>query len=233
MNKGIYLFFNSTKLFGGASLAGIAMFAWRKTRRPRYIWARLKDLLHQRLNPNAPWLAPKSLAYIDAHLGPQSKGVEWGSGRSTLWFARRCGTLLTIEDHVEWREQVERMIDDAGLAAKVQMAFIDEVDVESYASAATVLPESSCDFALVDGSRDRDLCTKLAIRLLRPGGMLILDNAERYLELPGTEHLHQRYWPGDQCEPGWTELREIFGSWSGKVFENGVSATYVTFKPSE
>ena len=36
--------------------------------------------------------------------------VEFGSGRSTPWFAARCGWLLSIEDDPVWYARVERWL---------------------------------------------------------------------------------------------------------------------------
>ena len=43
--------------------------------------------------------------------------------------------------------------------------------------------KASLDFILVDG-RLRDQCTGLAMQLIKPGGMLIIDDAARYIQHP-------------------------------------------------
>jgi hypothetical protein len=201
------------------------------TRTPRYIWARLRNIVFQRHNPDAPWLAPASLPYIAAQLKQTDQGIEWGSGRSTIWFAHRVAHLYTVEDNAAWRDTVQQIVSSARLGGRVSLEFCETGNIDSYVEAGEGITAATLDFALVDGSTSRDRCTERAITLLKPGGMLIIDNAERYLQLPGTEALHERYVPGKSREPGWTQLESQLMAWQAKTFHNGLSATHVAFKP--
>jgi predicted O-methyltransferase YrrM len=54
-------------------------------------------------------------------------------------------------------------------------------DQPEYVRVAAELPKASLDFVLVDG-RLRDQCTEVAMHLIKPGGMLIIDDAARYIQ---------------------------------------------------
>ena len=41
-------------------------------------------------------------------------GVEWGSGRSTKWFAGKIRHLTSIEDNADWHAIVTKQLADAG-----------------------------------------------------------------------------------------------------------------------
>ncbi len=45
----------------------------------------------------APFMTPEETAFLAAHLTPQSRVWEWGSGGSTLWLAARCSRVTTVE----------------------------------------------------------------------------------------------------------------------------------------
>jgi hypothetical protein len=49
---------------------------------------------------------------------------------------------------------------------------------EKYVNVISQYPDSSFDIISVDG-RSRNACIRAALKKLRPGGMLILDNSER------------------------------------------------------
>jgi predicted O-methyltransferase YrrM len=43
------------------------------------------------------------------------KGLEFGSGRSTLYFSKRLDELYSIEHHQEWYEKVNNMLKSKGI----------------------------------------------------------------------------------------------------------------------
>lgn len=98
--------------------------------------------------------------------------VEFGSGRSTPWFAARCGWLLSIEDDPVWYARVERWLGSGAEHVRHELragprAYTDLSDVR----------DGSVDFALVDG-RWRDSCVAAVVPKIRPGGAVYLDNSD-------------------------------------------------------
>jgi predicted O-methyltransferase YrrM len=121
---------------------------------------------------------------LEDRLKPTDVGLEWGSGRSTLWFARRVSHLTSIEHNDRWYKRIKNLLSDKGLD-NVDLLYAPlESKGESqpnYVRAAAELPKAGLGFVLVDG-RLRDQCTELAMRLIKPGGMLIIDDAARYIQ---------------------------------------------------
>ena len=44
-----------------------------------------------------PWLAKRAVEYCEGILTKEMHGLEWGSGRSTCWFAGRINHLVSVE----------------------------------------------------------------------------------------------------------------------------------------
>ncbi|MCA8940459.1 MAG: hypothetical protein KDB07_11650, partial [Planctomycetes bacterium] len=90
---------------------------------PRYIFNRARCALRARLHPEYPWLAWPMIADLEGRLSRNDVGFEWGSGRSTLWFASRMGKLTSVEHHEDWFTQVENAVRQRGLtdSAKVMI----------------------------------------------------------------------------------------------------------------
>ena len=69
---------------------------------PRYIFNKISRLIDERINPDNPWLTPESVKILNSIIKNDDVGVEFGSGRSTKWFAKRMGYLTSIEDNQKW-----------------------------------------------------------------------------------------------------------------------------------
>lgn len=165
--------------------------------RPRYIFDRVHDALLYR---NAPWIAPGAVEFCERHLRKDQIGLEWGSGRSTRWFAERLGHLLSIEYGAGWHAKVNR--DIAGLL-NVECRFIPlEHPIEEpcrenydplprYVAVVNEFSDDSLDFVVVDGHY-RTECVKHALPKLKPGGLLLVDDADW---LPTPEWGVPQSWP--------------------------------------
>jgi hypothetical protein len=60
---------------------------------PRYVKNRLALMAYERFNPEQPWLTRNMIEILENWLKPTDVGLEFGSGRSTTWFARRVRHL--------------------------------------------------------------------------------------------------------------------------------------------
>lgn len=154
--------------------------------RPLYLAGRLQNWLYEKRHPDHPWLAPDAIVWLEANLRPDMHGFEWGSGRSTLWFAKRLAALTSIESDSAWCQQVTRRVRESGLT-NVEMRHIplEHADADTYRNDYTPLPrnpaaildipDGSLDFVVVDGWY-RSVCARAALHKLKPGGFLLIDN---------------------------------------------------------
>jgi hypothetical protein len=66
----------------------------------------LRQIAFSRRFPDAPWLAESAVLLLDSWLKPTDVELEWGSGRSTIWLARRMKRLTSVESDKTWFEMV-------------------------------------------------------------------------------------------------------------------------------
>jgi hypothetical protein len=153
---------------------------------PRYFANRSAVLIYQLLHPYDPWLTSEAIAFLDRYLTRDMHGFEWGSGRSTLWLAKRLGKLISIEDNARWYEIVRRDI----VGRDVDYRYVPGGS-QAYASQIDAIPNASLDFVLVDGSA-RDACIAAAAPKVKPGGLIVVDNADLDIDVTPIADFHCR-----------------------------------------
>lgn len=119
-----------------------------------------------------PWLTEGAIRFLDGYLCANMQVLEFGIGGSTIWMAPRCN-LITVEHEHKWIAQIKPQI-DAISGLHWQCYFRPR----PYHEVCFTLSQNRFDLVLLDG-RDRMLCLEAALPLIKPGGYLMLDNAER------------------------------------------------------
>ncbi len=54
---------------------------------------------------------------------PEDVGLEWGSGRSTVWFAKRVAEITSVEHDPKWASIVRKRLCVANLETRVSYRF--------------------------------------------------------------------------------------------------------------
>ena len=180
-----------------------------------------------------PWITEESRDLLDRLLRRSDRGLEFGAGGTTTFFAPRVQHLYSVEGFDHWYEPlVQRLADEGVQNVSLQLASADELGYESeahrqaYVGAHADLAPGSLDFVFVDGEY-RDDCALRAVELLRPGGLLVLDNAEIYL--PSETRSPWRM--EAPATPGWEQFAEETRDWRSVWTTNGVWDTAFWFKP--
>lgn len=150
----------------------------------RYMRARLRQMQWQKAHPLDPWLTRDGVEFFRNWLRAGDIMVEFGSGRSTLWFARAIqpgGHIISVEHHEGWHKDVAQRLRSSGLS-NYTYCLAEEKPVPYVAAADAELKKHGglADIILVDG-RMRDHCAIWALEHIRPGGMIVVDNVQRYL----------------------------------------------------
>ena len=211
------------------------------TFRPRYFFRRLCDIYFQRKHPDCPWLSPAAILLLDNWLKKTDRALEWGSGRSTRWFARRVSHLVSVEDSPEWYATVRESLSKEDLLKSVDYRLIgcgefneqSEPETHPYADAIGTFPDQHFDFIMVDGNI-RLPCMRQALAKLKPGGLLALDNANRYFPnhfLGGFSTVDQPR--AEPRSPGWADLSDKLRSWRWINTTNGIWDTRFWVKPPD
>lgn len=182
----------------GAYLARIALrhpqqlrhFArWRATLASDYLLAAGK-----------PWIVFDAADRLSTRVRPGDRVFEYGSGGSTLFWLGLGARVVSIEHDPAWFARLKPLLDGrdieyrlVGPEQRAPHTTSDPARWEDYASDDPAyhgmqfrryveqidsFPDAAFDIVLVDG-RSRTACLAHAIRKLAPGGMLVLDNAER------------------------------------------------------
>ena len=188
------------------------MKLWFWARRPRMAVARVRYWSWEKRHPDAPWLAPDAVRFCNSILSPSMRAWEFGSGRSTPWFAARVGHVASIEHDPAWYAIVRERLDECKAAnIDYRLITLDHPETEPEHQAYDPLPryvasigaeaDESLAFIVVDGHY-RTACIRASIAKLQPGGFLLVDDVN--------------FWPGRTDLPipaDWRQVHEsIFGS---------------------
>ena len=175
-------------------------------------WLRLPAAtLRARLgsNPERPWIVPAAIGWLGRRMRPTWSVLELGSGRSTLWLARRAGTLISLEDNEYWIARTREQLAGAG-AGNVELR---EVPIERFVDAVAAMDAEAFDLIVVDflesPQADRVRAVRAARSKLRPGGYLLLDDSDRPAYAEAFELLagwRQRRFAG--VKDGWPQAVE-------------------------
>ena len=207
----------------------------RSHRTPRYVYHRTRQFLYERAHPGDPWLTPAAIGLLERLLRPVDRGAEFGSGRSTLWFAARVAALTSVEHDRRWHETVTARLRERGQANVEYILAVPDQPMErggdsAYARNALAFPDASLDFALVDGHY-RDYSAKFILPKIKPGGMLIIDNVNWYLPCR-SKSPNSRTAELGPAAGAWAEVGRELAAWRTIWTSSGVWDTAIFIKPA-
>lgn len=155
-------------------------------------------------NYPTPWLSPAAVLFFNRWLTKDMVGAEFGSGISTLFFAKRTNKMVSIEHFEPWYKKVKtlfaqkkvnnvdyKFIPQDKLAKPNHKHWLYEKsglkpkdlsirwEYTNYFGALNEFDDGYFDFILVDG-RARPECVFATIDKLKSSGLMVLDNSERY-----------------------------------------------------
>ena len=178
------------------------------------------------LSRELPWMTYDAIDFLSSIAAPDHEVFEWGSGGSTLFFARRCDRVISVEHDKKWNNFLKEKLLDLSIN-NVEYLEIPGVEVndweerdyrnpddfissdknsiglsyENYVKAIDAFPVNHFNIVVVDG-RARNCCVKRAIPHVKKGGYLIVDNSDRKYYLQDFDELQ---------DPGKWEKTEFQG----------------------
>jgi hypothetical protein len=171
------------------------------------------------LDLEIPWFSYAAIDFLEEFLRPQMMVCEYGSGGSTLFFARRVASVFSIEDNPQWHELVTRRLQEKQLRnATVTLCPFDfksavGFDHSSYLHA---IPDQRFDVVVVDGSEEwtqvRPVCFEKAESRVKRGGIIVVDDSWRYpvLRQRNRARHHRVFQSVGPCRPGVTSTDIFF-----------------------
>jgi len=155
---------------------------------PIYSLQKLGDCWYEGRHPDFPLLVPGAIDYLSQNISPDAVGFEWGSGRSTVWFASRCRQLISIEHSHDWFVLISEKLSNNAMD-NVDYRYVELDHEESlptlptypklprYVAQISEFQDGCFDFCLVDGHY-RQACIQAALSKVKPGGLLIVDDSQ-------------------------------------------------------
>lgn len=204
---------------------------------PAYLLAKINMWVFKRRYPDVPWLTEQAVFFLSTWLRSSDVGVEWGSGRSTVWFASKVKHLISIESNKQWYDHVKKIIGEKKISNKVELHYIpveiNEMNAphdHPYVDFLDEISDETLDFVLVD-AKLRILCMEKVLPKIKPGGLLILDNSERFIATGVMCNRSVDRLPMDTCINGrWEKLLLSLNNWRTIYTTNGVWNTQIWIK---
>ena len=197
----------------------------------RYLYNRTKNYFFEKKNKDLPWLTPDSIKLLKGLIQKSDIGLEYGSGRSTAWLAKRCKFLTSYEDNIKWYVRVKSELDELGIK-NVEYFFKESLTKPAknsdYVTTIHSFKNESLDFILIDGSH-RGLLALEAINKIKLGGLLIVDNIDRSLPHK-TWSPHSIYGKPEKLTKTWAEFEKKISTYRKIKTSNGVTDTAIYFK---
>jgi len=119
-----------------------------------------------------PWYSYPFLSFIENRLKKSFNIFEYGSGNSTIWLAKRVGSVKAVEHNLSWFKKISSHLPD-----NVEIVHREANDEKEYCR-EIFNSDTQYDLVIVDGVQ-RNCCLKTSIEKLNKDGVVILDNSER------------------------------------------------------
>ena len=145
--------------------------------------------------PERPWIVPAAIGWLRRRIRRDWSILELGAGRSTPWFARRAGAVLSLEDNPYWHQRTAERLRQLELEVDLRLTAVEE-----FPSAVAALDERF-ELVVVDFLEAPEVSRIDALRpareKVRPRGHLVLDDSDR---------------------PGYAEAYELLAGWRQRRF---------------
>ncbi|HMX61776.1 MAG TPA: class I SAM-dependent methyltransferase [Candidatus Sumerlaeota bacterium] len=191
---------------------------------PGYIPGYLKSgpLSKQKpLDVELPWFSWAAIRFLDSHLNKSMHVFEYGSGGSTIYFAKRVASITSTEENPDWIAMVSERLKANGLTnATIQHrpynfsdVQLDEFKQSDYLHS---IPDASLDVIVVDGTQwdvpVRPTCFAHAETKIKPGGIIIFDDSWWHPDLPARHNAksHRIFRSVGPCRAGVTSTDIYF-----------------------
>jgi len=137
-----------------------------------------------------PWFAYAAIDFLDDFLQPHMTVCEYGSGGSTLFFARRVKSVFSIEDNPEWFDLISNRLRAKSIGnVTLKLHPFDFKNPAGFEDSQylNAIPDERFDVIVVDGSEEwtriRPICFEKAQTRIKKNGIIVVDDSWRYPEI--------------------------------------------------
>ena len=124
-----------------------------------------------------PWMTYPFIKYISSKLNDRQIIFEYGSGSSTLFFAKRVKKVVTVESNKKWYEITKQKLFEDKINNVELIYFEDALQNNNYELFASNYQEKF-DLIIID-SLKRFNCATNSLGAIKSDGAIILDDSER------------------------------------------------------
>lgn len=166
-------------------------------------WRKSLENGRNSLSDRAPWITFEAGAFLRSVVTSGALVFEYGTGGSTVFYAKRAKRVISVEHDVAWFNRVRDVLTEEGVnncdcllipPDPTTQSHGSPDDPESYwsdsesysgysfyryVSSIDQFPNEFFDFVAIDG-RARPSCMDHAWHKVKSGGYLMLDNSERF-----------------------------------------------------
>lgn len=124
-----------------------------------------------------PWCTYPFIKFIEPRLKKDFTVFEYGSGNSTIWYAKRVKQIISVENDEAWFKVVSKL-----LPANAKLIYIKS-DIDGEYCRSIIKQNSKFNIIIIDG-RDRINSIKFSVNQLTDDGIIVFDNSqiEKYKE---------------------------------------------------
>lgn len=171
------------------------------------------------LDLELPWFSYAAIDFLDDYLNTDMAVCEYGSGGSTLFFAKRAKSVFSIENDPRWFERVSRRLKARACRnATIELHPFDFKNAAGFEHSAYLhaIPDGRFDVIVVDGGEEwtqvRPVCFKKAEARIKPGGIIVVDDSWRYPAIRRQNNARQSriFKSVGPCRPGVTTTDVYF-----------------------
>lgn len=189
---------------------------------PQYIPGYVATNLFGRETPleqELPWFSYGVIDFLKSFLQSEMAVFEYGSGGSTVFFARTAGSVVSTENDACWLEKVEQRLRARRIANvmlqhhEFNVAAPENFEQSSYLHS---IPAKTFDVIVVDGAEERvpvrPTCFYHAENFVRSGGIIVVDDSWRYPQLRQKNRAkrYRIFQSVGPCRPGVTSTDVFF-----------------------
>lgn len=171
------------------------------------------------LDLELPWFSYAANDFLAEFLKPHMRVCEYGSGGSTLFYARRAKFVYSIEDNEKWHELVsKRLIEKDVRNVELRFRKFDFKNPVGFEHSEYLhsMPDEQFDVISIDGSEEwtqvRPLCFYHAEKHIKSGGVIVVDDSWRYpgLRTNNNAKRFRIFQSVGPCRPGVTSTDIFF-----------------------
>jgi predicted O-methyltransferase YrrM len=191
-----------------------------------YFLNKIKYKIGKTKYKDAPWLVFEAIDYLENEIKETDNVFEWGAGRSSIWFAKKCNSIISVEHNIKWYNDLVLLQQNNPKLKNLRLIY--NSDNSHYEKIIENYDDNFFDIIIIDGIRRLE-CANSALNKLKPNGLLIIDNADRYLPSNSITPMAFKNW-NNLNDRRWMILENKISKYKLIRFTNGIFDTNIYHK---